>query len=257
MSNRNPEVDYSHLPTALAFAFRQTLKRLNSSLPGIVVHWDGAKRRATIQPAIKILTTKGREIVRPAIANVPVLFPQAAEYTLYFELKPGDPVMLLFSQRGLTEFKKKYALSKPDKDGLMSSRDAVAIAGFGAQTIKPVGPVSLQDNAGKNFVAIEKGIVNIHSGGAVNIRAPNVAITGNVTVSGAVTVSGGAAFAGNASFSGNAEVQGNASVQGNADFAGDLAVEGDALTHKGTNIGDDHAHTGVTPGRGTTGPPES
>ena len=34
-----------------------------------------------------------------------------------------------------------------------------------------------------------------------------------------------------------------------------ISITGGTVTHNGVNIGDDHAHTGVTPGGGTSGPP--
>lgn len=37
--------------------------------------------------------------------------------------------------------------------------------------------------------------------------------------------------------------------------AAGLAITGGTVTHKGVNIGDDHEHTGVTPGGDNTGPP--
>ena len=36
---------------------------------------------------------------------------------------------------------------------------------------------------------------------------------------------------------------------------GGLAVTGGAVTHNGTNIGDDHTHSGIVPGPANTGPP--
>lgn len=38
-------------------------------------------------------------------------------------------------------------------------------------------------------------------------------------------------------------------------LVGNVAASGGALTHNGINVGSDHAHTGVQPGSGTSGPP--
>lgn len=38
-------------------------------------------------------------------------------------------------------------------------------------------------------------------------------------------------------------------------IAAPVAIEGDTLTHNGTDISDTHVHTGVTPGPANTGPP--
>lgn len=44
-------------------------------------------------------------------------------------------------------------------------------------------------------------------------------------------------------------------ITGDVTIEGRTAITGPALTHNGTDVGDTHAHTGVTPGGDTTGPP--
>ena len=45
-------------------------------------------------------------------------------------------------------------------------------------------------------------------------------------------------------------------TDGSVEIVGATAIEGPGLEHNGTNVGDDHAHTGVTPGSATTGSPQ-
>lgn len=44
-------------------------------------------------------------------------------------------------------------------------------------------------------------------------------------------------------------------IVSNVTIKGDLSVEGSALTHNGTNVGETHQHDGVLPGGGLTGEP--
>ncbi len=39
------------------------------------------------------------------------------------------------------------------------------------------------------------------------------------------------------------------------EITGEVAITGAVLTHNGKNVGSDHAHSGVMPGGGVTGPP--
>lgn len=51
-------------------------------------------------------------------------------------------------------------------------------------------------------------------------------------------------------------VDGDLDVTGNSTLGGSLAVNGDNLTHGGTNVGKDHKHGGVKEGTDTTQPPQ-
>ena len=133
MTNMNPDHDYSNLAVAVRFALRQGLKDVYTSMPGIVRAYDPETRRATIQGALSIATTDGRVIDREPIHDVPVIFPAGGGFALTFPLVPGDPVLLVYAQRGLAGFKKTHELSTPDLDGFFSEKDAVAIPGFGVR----------------------------------------------------------------------------------------------------------------------------
>ena len=133
MTNMHPDHDYSNLAVAVRFALRQGLKDLYTCMPGIVRSYDPETRRATVQGALSIVTTDGRVIDRTPVHDVPVVLPAGGGFALTFPLEPGDPVLLVYSQRGLSGFKKMHDLSAPDLDGFFSEKDAVAIPGFGAR----------------------------------------------------------------------------------------------------------------------------
>ncbi len=174
MSNLNPEIDYSGLPNTLRFVVEQWIKSLNACLPGIITSYDSTTRRATVQPALDTLTTDGRRVEPPPIANVPIVWPSGGGYTLVLPLRVGDPVLLVFSQRGLTKFKQSYGRSIPDEDSLFDLRDAIAIPGFGPPPSNPITSVSttgitLQANDGASYITVEPDGIRIKTTGRVSL----------------------------------------------------------------------------------------
>ena len=226
MSNKDSDSDYSQLPTALRFALRQFSKGLRTAIPAHIVEYDAPSKRAVILPAIQFRMTDNSLLDRAPIGNVPVIHPAGGGYVLHFPLKAGDPVMLLFSERGIGEFKRAYGKSPPDLDSLLSEKDAVAIPAFGALTIAPVGSgVALQTEQGDVSIEVNKaGFVEIIATGMVKVTAPSVIIEGNVSITGNVTING------------------------------DVATVG-GLTNNSKDVGSGHQHSGIIPGGGTTGAP--
>ncbi len=129
--NRNPDSTYSNLPEALRFALGEWVKGLNTCLPGHIVSYNSVSRRAVVWLALDALTGDNRRSEAPEVSDVPVIFPSGREFELTFPLVAGDPVLLVFAQRGLTGFKRVHGRSTPDIDSLFSLRDAIAIPGFG------------------------------------------------------------------------------------------------------------------------------
>ena len=163
MSSMNPEADYSNLATALRFAFRQSLKDIYTCMPGIVESYDDTTRRAVVRGALNIVKTDGDEVPREAIHNVPVIFPSGGGFSLTFPLGQGDPVLLVYSQRGLSEFKRSLDLSTPDADGFFAEKDAVAIPGFGP-LVEEI----------EHLIAVDSDGVSIKTTGTFAIEADDV-----------------------------------------------------------------------------------
>ena len=120
------------LPAAIRISVENQLMELNTVLPGEVVEYDPDSRRASVRGTIRLLLTDGSEISRPLIRNAPVIFPEAGGYSIRFPLSEGDSVLLLFSQRGLDNWKRSHDESAPGLGPIMSENDAVVLAGFGA-----------------------------------------------------------------------------------------------------------------------------
>ena len=151
----------------LEFVLKQWSKeRLHTLMPGIIETYDAETRRARILPALRLLMTDGEVMPRALAINVPILFPAGGGYTMSFNLVAGDGVILMFSERGITEFKKTFELSNPDKTRLFDESDAVAMAGFGPLSITPASSTgaTLQTNDGTKSVIVESDKVELRCG---------------------------------------------------------------------------------------------
>ena len=163
MTSMNRDTDYANMAQAIRFAIRQSLKDLYTCMPGIVESYDAETRRAVVKGALRVVTTKKEEIEREAIHNVPVMFPSGGGFSITFPLEQGDPVLLLYSQRGLTNWKKTLGVAAPDIIGFFSEKDAIAIPGFGPTQ----GEL-------EHMIAIEADGIHIKTTGKLAIEAQDV-----------------------------------------------------------------------------------
>ena len=163
MTSMNRDTDYANMAQSIRFAIRQSLKDLYTCMPGIVESYDAETRRAVVKGTLKMVTTKKEEIEREAIHNVPVVFPSGGGFAMTFPLEQGDPVLLVYSQRGLTNWKKTLGVAAPDVFGFFSEKDAMAIPGFGPTQ----GEL-------EHMIAIEADGVHIRTTGKLAIEAQDV-----------------------------------------------------------------------------------
>ena len=161
MTSMNRDTDYANMAQAIRFAIRQSLKELYTCMPGIVESYDAETRRAVVKGALKVVTTKKEEIEREAIHNVQVMFPSGGGFAMTFPLEQGDPVLLVYSQRGLANWKKTLGVAAPDTIGFFSEKDAFAMPGFG--TDEP-----------EHHIAIESDGIHIRTTGKLAIEAQDV-----------------------------------------------------------------------------------
>ena len=205
MSNINREENFDNLTTLLRFVLSQWAKSaLHTTRPGLIESYDPVTRRARVRAGLRTVLTgeapgEDGEGMEPAVSvNVPVLWPFGGGVIMHFRLAEGDPVHLVFSERGLSEFKTTYELSTPDKTRFFSEADAVAIVGYGPLEIESAleeGAV-IQTYDGKTFIEVSADKVLVQHGNQdVLITSDGLvsAIEGDVSISatGDVTLNAG------------------------------------------------------------------
>jgi len=175
---QRPFSDTQTLTSLLRLAMGQTVMDLHTVLPGVVETYSPTTRRARVIPAISLLLDDGSLVDRPPVTDVPVIFPSGGGLSLVYPLSAGDPVLLVFSQRGLDGWKGNSRPGPPPASAPLSLSDAIALAGFGSLATTPASltGASLQTDDGQTSVVVEPtGEINIIAGaGPVTIRATQI-----------------------------------------------------------------------------------
>ena len=192
MTTQDRFIDYGTLPTGIPRVLHQFMLGINTAMPGEVVRYDAANRRADVRGQLAVVMDTGEQIDRPVISNVPVVFPVAAEFALLYPLEVGDSVLLVFSMRGLSRWKATHGMAAPDTEGMLSQQDAVAMPGFGPAGAHMPDIRITSDNDGLTVQREDGERVRFNVGGGITIlSAGEVTITGgDVTIAGTTTVNG-------------------------------------------------------------------
>ena len=230
MSNLNPDASYRGPVQAITRFLEGRLMDVHTISVGIVQDFDGAKRRASIQPALDNVKTSGETVQKPLLLDVPVLTHQTKRWLIGLPLEAGDTVLLVYSERGIERFKRTLQRGAPEAGVMHAEKDAIAIPGFG-----PVGTVTL---------ATEPGVTVQSVDGETAVFLEDEKITAKVTDTTVIVE--------------DAKVTVKASaikLDGDVTVTGSVEVKGGGLTHKGKNVGLTHTHSGVMSGPGFTGPP--
>lgn len=176
-SNIDREITWNSWSTLFKFVLAQWAKStLHTAMPGIIEVYDPVRRRARVQPALRMMMTNGDAVDRTPLVNVPVLFPSGGGYSFLFPLAQGDPVLLLFNERGIAAFKESFALTNPDVGSFFSLSDAVALPGFGPLQLTPATQTgsTWQTEDGETSIVIEQPNIqiNVPDGAQVQIGGP-------------------------------------------------------------------------------------
>ena len=176
----------------------------------------------------------GRGDARAPLWDVPVLWPGGGGFIFTSGLARGDQVWLSFSERGLDLWKQDWALADPPPFTMFEMRDAVAHP-IGAQEIVPVEGTSdgelseVTPQASGSRTRVD-GATLQSVDGSVFVRVADDEIKLQIGswifwwLALSITSAG-------------------------------FEFTGGAVTHNGTNIGDDHVHSGVMPRRRDHGRP--
>lgn len=126
------------LEDAFQLATESVLSDVNTCMPGIVISFDGS--RATCRPSVPKQLADGSQLSCPQVVDVPVVWPTAdiggLVAGLRMPLKPGDGVLLHFSQRSLETWL-QGGDTAPDDPRRFDLSDAVAVPGLNRTSVRP------------------------------------------------------------------------------------------------------------------------
>lgn len=132
-------------------AVRCELAAVHVSLPAVVVSYDPASQRATVQPVIRGRfrdPVTGREApdpsLPPPIPNLPVVWPSGhgGDVSLTMGLEKGDPVTLVVQERSTDEWRASGRTDNAPLDGRrFDLSDAVVYPGGRTFAPGPRGPL--------------------------------------------------------------------------------------------------------------------
>lgn len=144
-------------------------------LPAKVIRKYEGEARVDVSPAIDLIWEDGETAKRSDIYGVPLLYSRSATSQIYFPVKVGDSVLLIFSQRGLDNYKQNGS-STPHSLRMFNVNDAIAIPTV-LQFDKPL------DIADENNLVIQHNIskanqstIRMKEDGGVDILCPNGAL---------------------------------------------------------------------------------
>lgn len=255
MTILNPESDHAVPLTAIRTWVAEFIKNnIHTAFPGLILEYNEATKRAKVQPGVKMLMTLdagGGTPSRAPIFDVPVVWPGGAGLSFLCPLAKGNAVLLVCSERGLTEFKRQFAEGAPDPESLFSPADAIALPTFGGIIVTKAGRGAvIQTEDGAVFLDIHSDGITLAKGNQVVTLTDNgliADIEGKVVAVSSEEVSIQAP---------KVTVIGDLEVTGAAQVGAGLDVDGGALRHQGRNVGATHTHAGVQPGGGISGPPK-
>lgn len=127
----------SALQQAMTSAFEYQMSDIYTAIPGVVVtvRNDFKDLYIDVQPSLNIRDEDGTITERPVILNVPVQMLASSTSAVIVPLNVGDPVMLIFSMRGLDTWKRGNGRPTTPSDlRKFDKRDCIAIPG-----VMPIG----------------------------------------------------------------------------------------------------------------------
>lgn len=203
------------LQETMQSAVEHYLENQNTAIPGFVIRTINSlqTQQVDVQIAINFKGYDGTSQERPPILNIPVVFPASSSSAITFPLNPGDPVLLIFSQRGLSAWKSSNGYASTPTDYRMHDvRDCFAIPGAFPTSRAPNNPAKRRWAHSTNDLVVahnlgsgsevelrlsESGSLIINTDMAVQINAneaqvnvPNSTWTGNITHTGTFMNSG-------------------------------------------------------------------
>lgn len=136
MSDTTDTTDTPTLPEVIRAQLDERMRDMHTCIPGVVVSYDKAKQRASVQPIVQGYKRNeaGKRVAEawPVITNVPVLHYGSGDYGITVPVKAGDGVVLVFAEQSIDKLMVS-SLGKPldPKDPRrFNHNDAIAHTGF-------------------------------------------------------------------------------------------------------------------------------
>lgn len=98
-------------------AMESRLLDVHTCLPGKINSYNPATQTADIELQVKrMLEGQDDKFTTedlPVLPNVPIIFPRGGGYYAAFPMKAGDPVVIIFSEASLDQYRSKASLTTP------------------------------------------------------------------------------------------------------------------------------------------------
>lgn len=119
-----------NLSQVIESLFEYNLAGRYTALPGIVlgIKDGGTSLLVDVQPLVSMIAPDGDVTQRAPVYNVPLQMPASSLGGVLFPIKPGDNVYLIYSMRGIDNW--KYGIGVPNEPSdlrVMDKKDCIAI----------------------------------------------------------------------------------------------------------------------------------
>lgn len=204
--SRDPANDAT-LTGMLNQVLKKNLQSIDDCMPAVVIAYDRASNRATVQPMIKILATNGETLSRAQIASVTVFQLAGGGMMLNFNLKAGDLGWIKATDRDLSLYLQAQNEQHPNTGRMHSFND-----GFFMPQL--MGSFTLDGEDAENAVlstvdgtvriaiwpdrvkitaprtVVESPIVEVIAPTSVDITTPLLTLDGDMKITGKLDVDG-------------------------------------------------------------------
>lgn len=156
------------LEEVIRMAIQMALLQVNVSMPAQVVAFNSDKNTVDVQPCLmRFYEQDTAPKALPIINGVPVKFPRGGNFSMKWNLKKGDYVNLVFSQRSIDIWKNQGGVVDPAENRKFHLSDAVAYPGGWPMTSPIAGDVSsssLIQSGSMQIIIEDSGKIKITNG---------------------------------------------------------------------------------------------
>lgn len=156
---------------------RGELLETHTLIPGILDSFDKDLQTAKCRPAIRrLIVATGKFLELPQCVDVPVFFPGGV---LTFDISPGDPVVLVFSERCIDAWWQEGGMQDPIDSRTHDLSDAFAFIGFqpkpnALEDVLEGGTEVTTKSAGNRVSVRNDGTVHIGTSASISTFLPMV-----------------------------------------------------------------------------------